>query len=209
MKKTIFGFLLIVGIIAAGLGLALSSPEVQLREDWVVGSIHNITWTTTGTVTSVKIEYTIDGGATWILIAENEPNDGSYPWTIPNTPSTHCKVRMTITGAADPQSIGDSDDSDGEWTISVAPTIKITSPNGGEVYPAGAIVPITWTSSGVVGPVKIEYSTNGGVWYQTIVAATENTGMYIWKVPQKSGDRYVIRVSQAFPKATSTGDIAL
>jgi hypothetical protein len=31
----------------------------------------------------------------------------------------------------------------------------------------------------------------------------------MWTVPQKSGDRYVIRISQAFPKATSTGDIVL
>jgi hypothetical protein len=208
MKKTIFGCLLAVGVLLIGLSLA-PAHQPQLREDWVVGSTHNITWTTTGTVTSVKIEYTTDGGATWTLIAENEPNDGLYPWTIPNTPSTRCKVRMTITGAADPQYIGVSDASDGEWTISVVPTIKITSPNGGEVYPAGAIVPITWTSAGVAGPVKIEYSTNGGITYQTIVAATENTGMYMWTVPQKSGDRYVIRISQAFPKATSTGDIVL
>jgi hypothetical protein len=44
----------------------------------------------------VKIEYTIDSGTSWKTIADNIPADsGSYLWTVPDTSSTLCKIRIT------------------------------------------------------------------------------------------------------------------
>jgi YD repeat-containing protein len=46
------------------------------------------------------------------------------------------------------------------------PSITITSPNGGENWGYGTIQNITWTSTGIVGNVNIEYSTDNGSNYQ-------------------------------------------
>ncbi len=67
-------------------------------EIWSTGSIQQITWNT-GTInppSHVTIEYSTDGGSNWIspTVATNIPNTGSYSWTIPNTPSTNCIVKV-------------------------------------------------------------------------------------------------------------------
>jgi len=53
-----------------------------------------------GTISSVKIEYSSDGGATWNQITASTTNDGDYIWTIPNIPTTQCRIK--ITNLADP-----------------------------------------------------------------------------------------------------------
>jgi hypothetical protein len=64
-------------------------------ETWVAGSSHNITWTSASTIANVKIEYSTNAGASYTTIIASTANDGSYPWTIPNTPSALCLVRVS------------------------------------------------------------------------------------------------------------------
>jgi murein DD-endopeptidase MepM/ murein hydrolase activator NlpD len=66
-------------------------------ENWEVGSSHNITWASSGSVGNVKIEYSTNSGGSWSNITSSTTNDGSYSWTIPNTPSTQCMVRISET----------------------------------------------------------------------------------------------------------------
>jgi hypothetical protein len=82
-------------------------------EDWQVGSIHNITWTSSGLTGGVHLEYSINDGVSWIDIVESTPNTGSYSWTIPNNPSGTCKARVVDTDGTP------SDISDAVFTISV------------------------------------------------------------------------------------------
>jgi C1A family cysteine protease len=77
-----------------------SSPETILitapngGESWIAGSSHDITWTSTGTIANVNIDYSTDSGLSWTSVAAATANDGSYTWTIPITPSTTCLVRV-------------------------------------------------------------------------------------------------------------------
>ncbi len=64
--------------------LSVTSPNGG--ESWTAGSVHNITWTTTGTVANVKIEVSTDGGSNYTTIVASTANTGSYSWTVPNTP---------------------------------------------------------------------------------------------------------------------------
>ncbi|MGE5342587.1 MAG: lectin-like protein [Candidatus Omnitrophota bacterium] len=64
-------------------------------EVWLYGSIHTIKWDKTGTLSTVKIEYTLNGGTNWITIAESAPNTGSYTWTVPSSRSSNCLIRIT------------------------------------------------------------------------------------------------------------------
>jgi hypothetical protein len=66
-------------------------------ENWLVGSSHNITWTSSGTSGTVRIEYSTNSGSSWTSIIASTPDDGSQSWTIPNTPSTSCLVRVSDT----------------------------------------------------------------------------------------------------------------
>ena len=76
-------------------------------EYWVMGSTQAITWTTSGfsaqetkpsgarAVESIKIEYSIDGGTTYLEIIGSTENDGRHDWTVPNTRATRALVKVS------------------------------------------------------------------------------------------------------------------
>jgi hypothetical protein len=68
-------------------------------------------------------------------------------------------------------------------------TLTVTSPNGGEDWDEKTQQTITWNKSGTCSDVKIEYSTNGGGAWTTIVNNTTNDGSYNWTLPDVSSDK--------------------
>lgn len=66
-------------------------------ETWYIGVIEIITWNSTGAISTVSIDYSIDNGSSWNPVIASTANTGTYPWTIPNTPSTQCLVRISDT----------------------------------------------------------------------------------------------------------------
>jgi len=84
-------------------------------EDWCVGTDHEITWTSQ-CIDSVKIEYSTDGGSSWITVVGSTVSDGSYFWTVPDTPSSNCLVRI-----CDAEDNTPCDQSDAVFTISGSP----------------------------------------------------------------------------------------
>ena len=159
-------------------------------DSWPAGSSQNITWTTTGTITDVKIEYSTDSGSNYTTIITSTPNDGTYAWMVPNTPSATCLVKVS---AASAPSI--SDTSNAPFSITAVPTVTVTSPNGGETWQAGTEHDITWTSGGV-GNLKIEYSVDGGSNYSMIAASTPDDTSYSWLVPNTPSLSCLVRVSE-------------
>ncbi|NOY79204.1 MAG: T9SS type A sorting domain-containing protein [Calditrichaeota bacterium] len=63
-------------------------------ENWLWGTIHTIQWHSTGSISSVNIEYSTDGGGSWKSIASGYSNSGSYSWLVPNDLSDNCWVRV-------------------------------------------------------------------------------------------------------------------
>jgi Secretion system C-terminal sorting domain len=174
-----------------GNAITVSSPNGG--EYWLIGSVHNITWTSSG-VTNVKIEYTANNGTSWnTIIASYPAGSGSYSWTIPNNPSTLCKVRISDSGNP---SINDLSNS--TFTISsTSQSITVTSPNGGENWQVGSIHDINWTSSGVAN-VKIEYTTdNGNSWTTIISTYPASGGNYAWTVPNTPSTQCKVRISDS------------
>lgn len=74
-------------------------------------------------------------------------------------------------------------------------SLRITSPNGGENWEAGTRHPITWTSRGDVGEIKIDYSLNQGKAWIVIASSTQNDGRYNWRVPNRVSSQCLVRVS--------------
>lgn len=79
----------------------------------------------------------------------------------------------------------------------VSPTITVISPNGGETLSVGTSSPITWTTAGTVGNVKIAYTTTGSTGWATVVSSTSNDGSYNWTVPNTVSTQCRVKISEA------------
>jgi hypothetical protein len=167
--------------------IAVTSPNGG--ENWQVGSNHNVTWTSNGTSGNVHIEYSTNNGSNWSDVIASTTDDGSYSWTIPNTPSDSCLVRVSDTDGYP------SDISDALFTISLIPPMTVTYPNGGEELYVDSVYNITWTSAGTSGTVKIEYSINSGSTWSDVIASTTDDGSYSWTIPNTPSDSCLVRVS--------------
>ncbi len=63
-------------------------------------------------------------------------------------------------------------------------SLKIVSPNGGEVWPERSTQTITWEKCGAVADyVSLKYSLNEGVSWIQIISSTPNDGSYLWTLP--------------------------
>ncbi len=75
------------------------------------------------------------------------------------------------------------------------PYLTVTSPNGGETWDVGSSHDITWNSDGTSGSVKLEYSTNNGSNWSTILASTADDGVHAWTIPDAPSIQCLVRVS--------------
>jgi len=77
------------------------------------------------------------------------------------------------------------------------PTVTVTAPNGGETLTGGASTNITWSSTGTIANVSLDYSTNGGTSWTSITTSTPNDGSQAWTVPSTATTQGRVRVSDA------------
>ena len=93
--------LLFVSLCCAAAGKPGSAAQIDLvspcgGEKWAVGSRHNVIWKSAPRPDrgAVRIEYTVDGGKSWIEIAASAPEAEQFLWEIPDAVSNECKVRV-------------------------------------------------------------------------------------------------------------------
>jgi len=175
-----------LALTAATISLQVTSPNGG--ESWATNSNQTITWNSANVAGNVNIEFSSNGGSNYASVVANTPNDGSHSWTVPNSPTTQGRIRVT---AVD-NSI--SDQSDANFSL-VTSSITVSSPNGGESWTAGTNQNITWNSVGVSGNVLLEYSTNAGSSWTTIAASTTNDGTETWTVPNTPTSQARVRVT--------------
>ncbi len=277
--------------------LTLTSPNGG--ESWHMGDVHNVTWSSTGSIVNVRLEYSKDGFSSDLhTIVSSTPNDGSYAWSVPNDPSVTVRVRVSdasnpstndtsnasfviynnvpdlpsnpspADGATD-QSVtadlswtGGDPDGDGVtydvyfalddptpdvlicndvasafcdpgtlvqgghyywqvvaqdaygltatgpvWDFTTGQpvsTLTLTSPNGAESWHTGDVHNVTWSSTGSIANIHLEYSKDGFIFdIHTIVASTPNDGSYGWTVPNDPSTSLRVRVSDASNPTTN------
>ena len=165
-------------------------------EDWEIGQGYYIKWDASGNDcgSNVKLEYSTNGGSSWMTITNSTANAGMYAWFVPNAPTTQARIRVTDTSNG-----SFSDISDSNFTISEVPycNVTVTSPNGGEDWQVGSSHSITWITSGndCGSYVKLEYSTNGGTSWTTITSSTSNDGSRSWTIPNALTTQARVRVT--------------
>lgn len=165
------------------------------------GSNYTISWTALGSSSYYSIDYSINGGNTWTNIAYNQnlPSN-SYSWLVPAVSSSNCLIRVT-----DFISSCKLDKSDNSFSIGLpAPTITITSPNGGEMFSGCTTQNISWTSSGTSNNFTLEYTIDSGITWNTIISNYSTlSGTYAWSVPNINSTKCKIRVKDANNFSTS------
>ena len=80
-----------------------------------VGTATQVRWSTQGSIGTVRVEWSANGGTTWSPLASAAPNTGAFSWTVPDVETTQGRVRVSDT--ASPA----SDVSDAAFTVRRAP----------------------------------------------------------------------------------------
>ncbi len=82
------------------------------------------------------------------------------------------------------------------------PSITLIAPNGGDVWPIGSIQTMKWTSTSLIGNVRIEISRDGGSTFEILLEEYPNIGIFSWTVI--GGETF-----QAMVRITSISDTTI
>jgi hypothetical protein len=129
--------------------LDLSSPPITKTimitspngaETWHQGSQYDITWSTTGDISNVKIELSLNDDLTTLISDTPSNGGGSYQWTIPQDQDVSSNYYIKITDTAD-STINDNSNN----------PFSITTPtnNNGQKSPGFEII-FVFIASGIV-----------------------------------------------------------
>jgi WD40 repeat protein len=167
--------------------LELTSPIGS--EVWKVNELKTISWTNKGTE-NIEIDLSRDNGSSWTPIVQSiSANVGNYTFLVPNLPSGLCKVRIF-----DVKNRNISDETPGNFTI-LQKTLVLISPNGGESLISMKMSDITWQSA-YVNNVKIQFSSDNGINWSSIIDKTSSSGQkYTMVVPTVNSTQCKIRIT--------------
>jgi photosystem II stability/assembly factor-like uncharacterized protein len=141
-------------------------------------------------IQNIKIEHSTDNGQNWYtVIAHTNGTNGQYLWNVPEMPGTQNKLKIT---SIEVPSLFDI--TNGTFEI-MQEGVAVTFPNGGEILSANSSHTITWASANI-DSVKIEFSDNNGISWNTITNATKASDKYYsWLTPNINGYKYLVRIT--------------
>jgi hypothetical protein len=172
-------------------------------ETFYTGTSTNIQWSRVNYSGNLKIEL-LDGESVVQLLANNIPAvNESWSWAIAENQSVGTTFKIRISDVEDGEPM---DESDGFFAIATDsnPTIKVLSPNGGEVITQGVTYDITWSTVDYQGTVLIELLTSTKNSDAIELGTAESTaGTFAWNVTQDPGNNYIIAISDLATGAPS------
>jgi len=136
-------------------------------------------------VDSFMIEYTTDGGTSWVTVSEwASGNPGSFKWRVPNTLAGQCLLR---TSCIDADGNAASDTSDNPFFIqdTFRPLVTIMSPTPDDSLESDSLV-ISWLAhdNGTIIGFALGYSADDGVTWNEIAHGNGGDSGYVnWEIP--------------------------
>lgn len=169
----------------------------------------------------VTLYYSTDGGVTYPnLIADNEPNDSIYIWTVPNVTSSTVRIKLQLKNSSG--TVLAEKTSNGNVTIDTVPptaTINLIAPLNGAW--ASATPYFDWDSTGLVDVTSFAVIVDGNylardipaanTYYQALQSQTLSSGWHTWTVRGfdiagnwvQAGQTWSLRVEATPPSAFS------
>lgn len=168
-------------------------------EVWYNGQRQTITWNSTGDFLEVRIEYSLDNGASWTVLRNDTDNDGRFNWIPQNLHSDSMLVRISDT--FNPLI---ADVSDSVFTIR-SRSVTLIAPNGGETWESGSTQTIAWEFDGPIDSVALEFSLNNGRNWEKMAAVrnSRNNSRYDWQLPEVASDSVLVRISDVSDSAVA------
>ena len=182
-----------------------AAPQQQLsvrvlapngNETFQPGQQVNIQWQSTGAQSHV-VKLSTDGGNTFPtdISPQLSGSAQSFLWTVPNQATTRARIRVAVRDAADNRQ---TDDGDADFIIQATPpptlSVRVLTPNGGEVLQPGQQVNITWQSSGAVSQ-SVKLSTDGVNFVDISAPLSGSTQSFLWTVPNQPTTQARIRLA--------------
>ncbi|MFA7599021.1 MAG: PKD domain-containing protein, partial [Candidatus Cloacimonas sp.] len=167
--------------------LDLISPNGE--EFWCSQTEQTISWASEN-IDEIKLEYTIDDGDNWDLIADNiSASIGFFQWEVPSTNSHLCRVKITDISEEEISSTSES-------PFTISPQIILNNLNEEEVLLVNTVFIISWSSCSDVTSVLIDYSIDGGENWLPIQTTPypATVGLYYWLVPNTPSENCLLKV---------------
>ncbi|GJQ63180.1 MAG: hypothetical protein SCALA702_22330 [Melioribacteraceae bacterium] len=123
-------------------------------EEITAETTSEITYESAG-LENVKLEYTTNNGIDWLVIEESTTADGSYNWTVPNTPTTEAKVKVT-----DVDNGTLTDESDAVFTILEPEVLSVSADDISGVPGTQVTMPVNVTAFNEIGAVTLRMEYN-------------------------------------------------
>ena len=203
-------------ILASTSNFTMATPSISVTApntavNWAIGTTRAITWNhNLGTLGSVNIERSTNGGSTWSSVATNVPNaantTGTFNWTVTGPASTTSRIRVQWTA-----NTAVSGQSAVNFTVA-NPFVTVTSPNTNVLWLVGESRSLTFNHNlGTGQVVNIDLSRNGGGTYSAITAFTTTSttsGSFAWTVTGPATTQGRVRVTwSAVPATTDASDV--
>jgi len=171
--------------------LLITTPDST--SSWETGTTQSIMWTSSGTISNVKIEL-YENDVFDMEIVTSTTNDGEFSWLIPTTLVDSTQYQIKISDVAKSATNDFSDYF--EILTPVIDSLTVVTPDSTSVWEMGTSQDITWTSTGTISDVKIELYKDGDL-ERVIIASTTNGGSFDWIIPTDLDDGidYQIRIS--------------
>lgn len=184
-------------------GISIYSPS---QDDQITrGTTTNIMWVA-NRIDRINIDFSSTGGvpaSSYQRIASNvEASAATHVWAVPNatTPSARIRFTSAVNGAVIAES--------GIFAIVdvATTTLRVESPNGGEVFNAGDKITVRWSGTNVP-TVSVRYSSDAGAtWKPIAVNIPAILRQTEWTAPNIGSTRYRIAVESVTPSVSDLSD---
>ncbi|MBC8145919.1 MAG: hypothetical protein H7X80_10065, partial [bacterium] len=143
----------------------------------------------------LRVEYSVDSGATWKFIDTISAHAGadSLSWRVPNDTTHDGFVRVRTVDS----SIRASNRTPIAITAVALPILRLNYPNGGELLRTDSTYVVRFTSNYTHGPIDVDYSIDSGATWRPIgVVATPKSGVdtLLWTTGSDTTRRALVRV---------------
>lgn len=169
----------------------IANPTVTVTkptesEEVIKGSTYTIEWTHVG-MRKLKIYVSTDGENYELLLDEIEADDLAYEWTVSQSASATCYIRLT-------NYYNETFKDESAVFSIVQPSVAITSPNGGEDWFIGNEENITWSANYIEGTATLYYNKSGGedIKIDDIEDVTSET--YAWTIPNDASFEVKVKI---------------